>query len=100
MKKEPYFCELDFKISHEEILKAANKLKHGKAVGIDGISNEILKASCPFLIDWYHKLFNYILISGAYPTQWSKGMISSIYKSGNAHDPPRNMCQCSYGQDV
>jgi hypothetical protein len=36
MENSPTFCELDYKITSSEIMKAISKLKSGKAVGLDG----------------------------------------------------------------
>ena len=49
MEKDPSFCELDYKITSSEIVKAIHKLKAGKAVGLDGMPNEFFK-SCATII--------------------------------------------------
>ena len=45
LKNEPFFSELDFTITIDEISKAIGALKNNKAVGIDQVNNEMLKAS-------------------------------------------------------
>jgi hypothetical protein len=56
-EKKAIFSELDFEII-EEIINALSKLKVGRAVGSDLISNEILKCSQNYLIPCLGKLFN------------------------------------------
>lgn len=41
MENSPTFCELDYKITSSEIMKAISKLKSGKAVDLDSLPNEI-----------------------------------------------------------
>jgi chromosome condensin MukBEF MukE localization factor len=41
MENSPTFCELDYKITSSEIMKAISKLKSGKAVGLDSLPNEL-----------------------------------------------------------
>ena len=55
--------------------------------GIDIVSDEMLKASSPFLIDIYCQLFKTILQRSHYPKSWKTGMIISLFKDGNACDP-------------
>ena len=87
LRAAPFFSELDFRFTNDEIRKALDKLKHGKAVGIDIVSNEMLKASGQFLTDIYCQLFNAILQNSHYPKSWKTGMIVNLFKDGNACDP-------------
>ena len=87
MKAQPFFSELDFKITVEEVRNAVSSLKNGKAAGPDRIKNEMLKASIPYMEEIYTQLFNNILLSGIYPSQWSMGFISNIFKDGDPTDP-------------
>ena len=58
---------LNCEISEEEILKCIKKLKkNGKCQGIDDITNEYIKVSCPTFLPVYFKLFNLIVESGIY----------------------------------
>jgi exonuclease III len=70
-----------------EVQKAIKALKNGKACGLDGISNEMIKYSQHVLTQPLTKIFNDVLSTGIYPSQWAQGYISPIYKSGNPHDP-------------
>ncbi len=83
----PFFNELNFKVSIAEIEKCIAKIKVGKAVGIDRVSGEMIKASGHVMTGWYQRLFNYILVEGIYPGVWGVGMIHSIFKAGSRADP-------------
>ena len=70
MENSPTFCELDYKITSSEIMKAISKLKSGKAVGLDNLPNELLKSDVPFLYQYYRNFSilylhqGYILVNG------------------------------------
>ena len=82
------FCELDFSITEKEINECiVSYLKPNKAAGPDGIISEMLKASGKCLIKCLRKLFNSILLSSHYPSEWSKGIISYIHKGDDIDDP-------------
>ena len=87
MEKDPSFCELDYKITSCEIVKAIHKLKSGKAVGLDGMPNEIFKSCATIIAPLLQKLFNLILSSGIYPYKWSSAYICPIFKSKDPLNP-------------
>jgi len=58
-------------------------LKTGKSAGLDLISNEIIKFSGICTCKSITKLFNLILDSGKYPSNWRKSFIILIHKSGD-----------------
>ena len=64
-----------------------NKLKNGKAPGIDNINSELIKAAKGTLLLEIKELFNKILDSAHYPEIWNHGLIYSIYKNGDTKDP-------------
>ena len=96
-KSKAEFDELDFPISGEEILNVSKSLKNKKAPFSDLIKNEMIKASCGFLLNAYKKLSNTILQSGMYPSNWCEGLITPIFKSGDNTDPGnyRGICVSS-----
>ena len=73
-------------IDTEEIQEAINKLKNGKAPGIDNINSELIKAAKGTLLLEIKELFNKILDSAHYPEIWNHGLIYSIYKNGDTKD--------------
>jgi hypothetical protein len=89
--KNPLTCQLNHTLNKQielnEVQGAIKALKNGKACGLDGISNEMIKYGQHVLIKPLTKLFNHILMSGIYPSNWSVGYISPIYKTGNPLDP-------------
>ncbi len=70
------------------------KLKKKKAVGIDGISNKMIRLCTPDLFKLIKLTFNLILDSGNVPKEWCKGLITPIYKKGSKTDPDnyRGIC--------
>ena len=79
---------LDTDITANEIIDAVRNLKNNKASGIDGITNEYIKASIDILLPVYVKLFNIIYDQGTVPSAWTTGIIKPIYKQkGNKQEP-------------
>ena len=64
MENSPTFCELYYKITSSDIMKAISKLKSGKAVGLDSLPNELLKSGRTILVPILQKLFNLVFTSG------------------------------------
>jgi hypothetical protein len=90
MENSPTFCELDYKITSSEIMKAISKLQLGKAVGLDSLPNEILKSGGSggtILVPILQKLFNLIFTSGIYPSKWSSAYLFPIFKSSDPSKP-------------
>ena len=81
------FTYLDFTIEQREIKDAISKLKNKKAVGLDNISNEMMKTGLHVLMPCIHKMFNVILSSGKYPDQWKTGYIKPLHKGDSPNDP-------------
>ncbi|CAC5391085.1 unnamed protein product [Mytilus coruscus] len=67
-----------------EVNKCIQKLKTGKSSGPDRISNEIIKYSGVVTCKAITKLFNLILDSGKYPSNWRKSFTILIHKAGEA----------------
>ena len=70
-------------ITTNEVEQAINKLKFGKAVGVDLIPNEIMKCGRDALLTPMTTLFNKIMSSGLYPQEWGIGLITPIHKKGD-----------------
>ena len=77
---------LDHNITEHDVIKNINSLRNGKSSGLDGISNEILKCGINFFVKPICKLFNTILDSGNFPTQWATSIIVPLFKGGNSSD--------------
>ena len=90
MENSPTFCELDYKITSSEIMKAISKLKSGKAVGLDSLPNEILKSGGSggtILVPILQKLFNLVFTSGIYPSKGSSAYLCPKFKSSDPSKP-------------
>ena len=73
--------------SIKELKKVLKKLRNGKSPGTDKISNEMIKASFYTLRKAYTKLFDLALTVGEVPNIWCKGLITPIFKHGDAFNP-------------
>ena len=82
--------ELDKSITKDEIIKAINKLKRRKAVGVDKIENEYLIETRDLLLNFHFELFNLILETGILPENWLIGIIKPIFKNQGEDTNPEN----------
>ena len=62
-------------------------MKLKKAPGHDGVSSEALKAGGEPTVNVLHKLFNKVLSTNEVPSEWSKMMVTPIYKKGDTSNP-------------
>ena len=81
---------LNSPITDEEIQKGVKSLKNKKAVGMDNILNEEIKATFPVFRNIYKKLFNLILDTGIFPDIWADGLIVPIFKKKGSKNDPNN----------
>ena len=79
--------ELDEEIIREEIIGGIDRLKQGKAGGIDEITAEILQLSKGKIIEFLFKLFNLMYNTGSFPLKWATAIVVPIYKKGDIHNP-------------
>ena len=86
-ERDATFLELDEPISRLEIKTAISNLSTNKSSGIDNIVNEYFKHAAEILLEPLHTLFNKILNSGSFPTQWATGVVVPIHKKGDFDDP-------------
>jgi len=85
MLATPHFSSvLNIDISLEEVQKVIDRTKPYKAVGVDELSNEVLK--CPKLLNTLHVLFQYCFKNGTVPSVWYRSIIKPIPKTTQA-DP-------------
>ncbi len=73
---------LDTPFTLEEVKTAISNLGKGKAVGLDGIMNEIFKYGgemvAVYLLKFYQKVFD----SEIFPLEWARGLIVPLFKGG------------------
>ena len=79
--------QLDYEITLDEIKKASEILKPGKAVGCDNLSNEMIVSLLEVSPEVILKLFNLILNSSDIPPDWIISFIVPIHKGGTKSDP-------------
>ena len=82
--------ELSSSITEEEVLKSLGQLKLTKPCSSGLILNEFLKYSKSKMLTAYTRLFNIVFSSGIIPDDWSKGIISPIYKIKGDKANPNN----------
>ena len=70
-------------ITRQEILKALNSLKSGKAAGPDNIPAEALKQGGEEIVNRLHKLINLVWSTGQIPSDWQRGLLVKLPKSGD-----------------
>ncbi|TWW73571.1 hypothetical protein D4764_15G0009650 [Takifugu flavidus] len=74
-------------ISGAEVAEVVKKLLGGKALGVDEIRPEFLKALDVVGLSWLTRLCNIAWTSGVVPLDWSTGVVVPLFKKGN-----RRMC--------
>ena len=77
---------LNSDISLEEVKLMAEKLKNGKAPGLDMLSAELLKHANDNFMIVFTKLFNKILQPGTFLEEWSAGILVVLFKGGDETD--------------
>ena len=77
-------------ITREEVLKALDKLKNGKAAGIDNISTEMLKFGGDCVKDWMWKICKEAFSSGKVPSDWKNAVIVPLFKGKGCKDECKN----------
>ena len=87
LEQTPTFSQLDYRIEIQEVLQGIKSLKLGKAIGLDAISNEMIKAGQTVLSAPICRLFNLVLSTGQYPSAWTAGKILPIHKKGDFDNP-------------
>ena len=83
----PKFVRENSPVSADEVSKGIAQLKNKKASGNDSISNEIIKTGSSTILPFLVTLFNTILETKSYPEDWSCGIVTPIYKSGENGNP-------------
>ena len=79
--------DLNEKIRYEEVRKTISRLRNGKAAGVDGIVNEIIKygGEQVHVVIW--QLVSTCFETEKIPKDWMDGIVFPIYKEGDGRDP-------------
>ena len=79
--------ELDEEITREEIINGIDKLKKGKAGGVDDVSAELLQLCKGKIIEFLFKLFNNMFTIGYFPLRWAVAIVVPLHKKGDVNKP-------------
>ena len=79
--------ELDNPITRAEMIEEISGLDNNKAVSFDRVSNEMLKTGKLIIASPLLRLFNPILTSTLYPSNWKLDILSPLHKSDEKSDP-------------
>ena len=80
------FEELDKPITVKEIETVIRSLKRNKSAAGDELLNEYFIESADILSGHLADIFNAILNSGVFPSQWSEGIIVPLFKKNDPND--------------
>ena len=89
--------ELNAPFSKTEFLNAVRGLKHGKSVGYDSISNEMITNTPDAILDLLLKFINVCLKKHLIPNSWCQDLVNPICKDSDRNDPNnyRGICVSS-----
>ncbi len=68
------------KIKREEVMKTNGNLKNRMALGVDGITAEMLKYGGETVVEWMHKICGLAWEKGRVPRDWTKAIIIPVYE--------------------
>ena len=71
------------KVEASSVLKLLNRVKINKAIGIDKISNRILKIAAPVIYKNLTDLFNLFITFGVFLSDWKIAKVSPLSKAGD-----------------
>ena len=81
------FNHMNDPVTISEIKTVINRLKNNKSSGPDTICNEMIKHGKQILLPGIAKLFNNILQSKCFPTQWNISAIIPLHKKDSLFNP-------------
>ena len=67
-------------IASSKVRKPLEKVDISQAIGLDNISNRILKIAAPII-------YQHLTDRNVFPTEWKKAKVSPVFKSGERNDP-------------
>ena len=74
------FEKANVDVSTDEVQKTVDRLKMGKATGMDEVAAEYIRSGGYVCVEWMVRLFNVCLNSGCVPSEWKVGCIVPLYK--------------------
>jgi len=73
-------------ITRGVIRRAIERLKVGKAAGMDGITAEMLKFGGDVVVEWMHLICNLAWKQGEVPDEWVRAILVPVYKGKGSRD--------------
>eukprot|EP00794_Sanderia_malayensis_P018461 gene18461-20312_t len=73
-----------------EVRKAINSMKNNKSCGCDQVKAELIKYGDNDIIRGIATLLNKIAVTGEYPSEIKKGLLTPLPKPGQKRGPPEN----------
>ena len=80
---DPRYSLDTFEIKNNEIIEILSHLNIGKATGIDGINNRILKQCSREIAAPLYIIFNKIITTSTFPSSWKLANVVPVYKKDN-----------------
>ena len=68
------------------MLELILKLSKKKAIGLDGISSQLIKISAPVIVALITEIFNCSVLTGVFPDEWKAARVTPVFKSGSPSD--------------
>ena len=79
--------ENEMEITREEVKRALNETKGGKASGMDGVRVEMLKEGGVTALEWLMRVFNICFLLSIVPVDWVIAYMVPLYKvKGDVHE--------------
>src|SRR5436189_2873198 len=72
--------ENDYDIDKSDVCDALVRIKNGKAAGLDGITNEMLKFGGEKVFEWLVYLFGFCFKRYVVSDDWKKAVICPLFK--------------------
>ena len=76
----------NIRITEDDVRAELRKLKTGKSVGPDGVSNELLKLITGSVVQSLTSLYNRVIQTGTYPDLWKQANVSPVHKKGSRQE--------------
>ena len=76
----PRMSNMNEEIGSREVVAAINRLKAGKAAGMDGIAGECIRKGGVAIVEWLVRVFNGCFVLGCVPGDWKSACIVPLYK--------------------
>lgn len=77
-----------------DIERSIRRARLNKALGRNGVHNEMVKADTPTLAELLTEIWTLIGRTRTYPEQWQKRLLTTIYKKGEGHLPQNYIPVC------